>query len=93
MRRSRRAGTTRSCGWGCPPTEPAAGHLAGQLSRRPRCVLKSWTRSRRAAGETVVAVAADVGVDPRNLRSRLAPVAPTLHTPWLADIVGEELRL
>lgn len=65
-----------------------------QASRRaapaPRCEILEAI-ARRAAGETVAAIAADLGVDASNLRSRLTTPEPMLLTPWLTDVPGWRL--
>lgn len=72
------------------PADPSPQQVVvWQASRRaapaPRDeVLKAIAR--RAAGETVAAIAADLGVDASNLRSRLTTAVPTLLTPWLTDV-------
>ncbi|MEX1908617.1 hypothetical protein L6241_09990 [Janibacter sp. Y6] len=42
--------------------------------------------ARRAAGETVSALAADLGIDRRNLSGRLTTAVPALLAPWLHDV-------
>lgn len=42
--------------------------------------------ARRARGESVTAIAADIGMDPSNLSSRLSTGVPALLTPWLEDV-------
>lgn len=69
-----------------PTVQQVAAWKASRPARPPLPPELVEATARRAKGESVAAIAADIGMDPSNLSSRLSTGVPALLTPWLEDV-------